>query len=113
MSFSSAFTKQGFLDYIAKQIKDDEVVMITAHHSEISYAKKTDSASVVFNFPVFGFANNNGVSDIFNSKKVSILISDRSIFKKGLLDVVDGVEAEFKDDIPVPVKSKRPQPKGR
>ena len=110
MSFTMAFNKKDYLAWIATQIEEDEVVLVTAHHNQIDYTKKTDTCNVKFQFPIFGFKNMNVVSDMANSKKVATMISSRDIFQRGLLDVVDGKEKEFIDHSPIRSKPTHARP---
>ncbi len=101
MSFTMCFNKKDYLEWAAKQIEEDEVVVVTAHVSLFEYKKKTETKDVTFNFPAFGFKNEEGINEIMRSKKAGIAICDRSVFKKGVLDLVDGKEDKFIDDAPV------------
>lgn len=96
-AFQAAFNKKEFLEWIAKQIPEDYVILITTHFNNAEYVKKTDSKNINFQFPAFPFIKNDGVKDVFEALKFGTLIMEREHFKQGLLDVVDGKAEEFKD----------------
>lgn len=107
MSFNAVFNKKDFLEWVAKQIPDDHVIMITTHFNEVAYVKRTDTKNINFQFPAFGFMRRDTVKDAYEGLKFSTLILERSHFNKGILDVADGITEEYRN----PTAAAKPKPK--
>jgi hypothetical protein len=96
MAFNAVFSKKDFLEWVAEQIPDDNVIMITTHFNEVAYVKRTDSKNINFQFPAFGFVRRDTVKDAYGALKFSTLILERQHFQQGILDVVDGITQEYR-----------------
>ncbi len=89
MGLSAAYTKQQFLEFIAKQIDDNEIVVISDYISNIEYKKRANAKQVNFNFPAVGFEHEDSVVDVLDSKKVGVIIMKRKWLDEDLLREID------------------------
>lgn len=88
--FAALFTKEKFIEWIARQIQDDEIVVMTNIHNNISVGgKKNDrTKKITFEYAANDFKRNDSIGDILNQKNIALMISDRQIFTDETLNLI-------------------------
>lgn len=92
--------KQSMIDFLMRQIDDDDIVILTDSHTQWE-AKKRSGLHVTSQYAKGTFAQEGGIKDLMSGKNIAIWIGKKQHVSEDTLSLYN---KELKD---VPTKKKR------